>query len=214
MVQLDRKKHWENIYQTRQTKEVSWFQAKPETSLQFIESFNLPKSAKIIDIGGGDSLLVDNLIDLGFQNIDLLDPFGFMHPQYAVRYENDMPSPCLQTYWFFDTLACDDEGNLQCVAEFTLRDSGYADINIFEVDLITIDTQYQGRGLGPDIYAYIVNTLDILLQSSPYQSPGALSIWSRLRERKDVVVASSEEPDTRLWLYGTARGASPDTAGR
>lgn len=73
MVQLDRKKHWENIYQTKQTKEVSWFQDKPETSLQFIESFNLPKSAKIIDIGGGDSLLVDNLLNLGFQDITILD---------------------------------------------------------------------------------------------------------------------------------------------
>ena len=73
MVQLDRKKHWENIYQTRQTKEVSWFQAKPETSLQFIESYNLPKSAKIIDIGGGDSLLADNLLDIGFQDITVLD---------------------------------------------------------------------------------------------------------------------------------------------
>ncbi len=154
--------------------------------------------------------------DLGFQNVDLLEPFGFMHPQYDVCYENNAPSPCLQTYWFFDTLACDDEGNLQCVAEFTLRDAGYPDTNIFEVDLITIDTQYQGRGLGPDIYAYIVNTLDIMLQSSAYQSAGALSIWSRLRERKDVVVASSEKEEhgTRLWLYGTARGASPGSAGR
>lgn len=171
--------------------------------------------------------------DLGFQNIDLLDPFGFMHPQYDVRYENDTPSPCLQTYWFFDTLACDDEGNLQCVAEFTLRDaSNSRDTKLFEVDLIAIDTQYQGRGLGPDIYAYIVNSLGIVLQSSPYQSPGAVSIWSRLRERKDVVVCSEnpiddglsngtgddpDQPSTRLWVRGAASGAAsssvPDASG-
>lgn len=70
---LDRKKHWENIYQTKQLNEVSWFQATPETSLSFFKTLNIPSTAKIIDIGGGDSFLVDHLLDLGYENITVLD---------------------------------------------------------------------------------------------------------------------------------------------
>ncbi len=73
MENFDRKKHWENIYQTKQINEVSWFQPSPETSLDFIRQFNVPTTAKIIDIGGGDSFLVDHLLDLGYQDITVLD---------------------------------------------------------------------------------------------------------------------------------------------
>ncbi len=73
MENFDRKKHWENIYQTKQLSEVSWFQPTPETSLSFLKQFNIPKSGKIIDVGGGDSYLVDNLLDLGYQDITVLD---------------------------------------------------------------------------------------------------------------------------------------------
>jgi SAM-dependent methyltransferase len=73
MDNFDRKKHWENIYQTKELKDVSWFQPTPETSLDFLTQFNLPTTAKVIDIGGGDSFLVDHLIDLGYQDISVLD---------------------------------------------------------------------------------------------------------------------------------------------
>ncbi len=73
MEQFDRKKHWENIYQTKELKDVSWFQPTPETSLDFFKQFNVPTTAKVIDIGGGDSFLVDNLIDLGYLDISVLD---------------------------------------------------------------------------------------------------------------------------------------------
>lgn len=73
MENFDRKKHWENIYQTTQLDKVSWFQPTPETSLDFFKEFNVPTTAKIIDIGGGDSLLVDHLLDLGYQDITVLD---------------------------------------------------------------------------------------------------------------------------------------------
>lgn len=73
MENFDRKKHWENIYQTKELKEVSWFQPTPETSLDFFKQLNVPATAKIIDIGGGDSLLVDHLLDLDYQNISVLD---------------------------------------------------------------------------------------------------------------------------------------------
>ncbi len=73
MENFDRKKHWENIYQTKELKDVSWFQPTPETSLDFFKQFNVPSTAKVIDIGGGDSFLVDHLLDLGYQDISVLD---------------------------------------------------------------------------------------------------------------------------------------------
>ena len=73
MENFDRKKHWENIYQTKELKDVSWFQPTPETSLDFFKQFNVPTTARIIDIGGGDSFLVDHLLDLGYQDITVLD---------------------------------------------------------------------------------------------------------------------------------------------
>lgn len=76
MENFDRKKHWETIYQTKELKDVSWFEPKPETSLGFFKQFNIPTYAKIIDIGGGDSLLVDNLLDMGYQDITVLDISG------------------------------------------------------------------------------------------------------------------------------------------
>ena len=65
--------HWELVYTTKNSDQVSWTQDKPTTSLSFINSFDLKKTAKIIDIGGGDSKLVDFLLDEGFENITVLD---------------------------------------------------------------------------------------------------------------------------------------------
>ncbi|HCN85030.1 MAG TPA: SAM-dependent methyltransferase [Sphingobacteriaceae bacterium] len=73
MENFDRKNHWENIYQTKNLEDVSWYQSIPTTSLEFLEQSGLPKTAEIIDIGGGDSLLVDHLLDLGYQKITVLD---------------------------------------------------------------------------------------------------------------------------------------------
>jgi len=67
------KKHWENVYETKNPDQVSWTQEKPQTSLDFIHSFGLGKDARIIDIGGGDSNLVDFLLDEGYRNISVLD---------------------------------------------------------------------------------------------------------------------------------------------
>ncbi len=69
----DRKQHWENVYATKKLEEVSWFEPTPKISLEFLNKFNVPKDAKIIDVGGGDSLLVDNLIELGYTDVSVLD---------------------------------------------------------------------------------------------------------------------------------------------
>lgn len=72
-MELDKKQHWENVFATKKETEVSWYQEKPETSLQFFERNNIPKTAKILEIGGGDSYLIDNLLEQGFESITLLD---------------------------------------------------------------------------------------------------------------------------------------------
>lgn len=73
MESFNRKSHWENIYKTKELQEVSWYQPTPETSLSFIKEFQIPVTAKIIDVGGGDSFFVDHLLDLGYQDITVLD---------------------------------------------------------------------------------------------------------------------------------------------
>ena len=67
------KGHWEKVYETKTPQEVSWTQDTPQTSLDLIHQSGLDKSARIIDIGGGDSKLVDFLIEEGYTNIIVLD---------------------------------------------------------------------------------------------------------------------------------------------
>ncbi|MEO7175784.1 MAG: class I SAM-dependent methyltransferase [Saprospiraceae bacterium] len=73
METFDREKHWENIYQTKELKDASWFQQIPTTSLDLIKKLEVSTSAKVIDIGGGDSYLVDHLLELGYQDLTVLD---------------------------------------------------------------------------------------------------------------------------------------------
>ncbi|MEW6651925.1 MAG: class I SAM-dependent methyltransferase [Bacteroidota bacterium] len=73
MEPLDRKSHWESIYKNKELKEFSWYQPIPAASLDFLKQFNIPTTAKIIDVGGGDSFLVDHLLDLGYTDLTVLD---------------------------------------------------------------------------------------------------------------------------------------------
>ena len=70
---MERKEHWENVFSTKTEKEVSWYQHYPQVSVDFIQQFQLPLDAKIIDIGGGDSYLIDALLELGYANLYVLD---------------------------------------------------------------------------------------------------------------------------------------------
>lgn len=65
--------HWQNVYDKKNENEVSWYQKSPKLSLEFVKSLNLSLDAEIIDIGAGESRLVDNLIELGFVNLTVLD---------------------------------------------------------------------------------------------------------------------------------------------
>lgn len=65
--------HWDRIFSTKAEDEVSWFQPYPTTSVEFLDLFDLPRTANIIDIGAGDSHFVDILLERGYQNIWVLD---------------------------------------------------------------------------------------------------------------------------------------------
>ena len=70
---MKKQEHWETVYQKKNFEDVSWFQETPTTSIQFFESMQLPKTAKIIDIGGGESRFVDYLLENDYKNITVLD---------------------------------------------------------------------------------------------------------------------------------------------
>lgn len=73
MTETDRLSHWQNIYANKPIENVSWYQPTPEASLDLIARCNPALDAPIIDIGGGDSFLVDHLLDLGFSQVSVLD---------------------------------------------------------------------------------------------------------------------------------------------
>ena len=72
-MKYDAKEHWENVWTTKKSNEVSWYQEYPQTSINLILPTNPSNDAKIIDVGGGDSNLAETLFDLGFKNITVLD---------------------------------------------------------------------------------------------------------------------------------------------
>jgi len=70
---VDAKAHWEKVYQTKEPEAVSWYRAHLETSLALIERAAHSRSASIIDIGAGESTLVDDLLARGYKAITVLD---------------------------------------------------------------------------------------------------------------------------------------------
>ncbi len=72
---MDSKQHWEQVYQGKPPTEVSWYQAEPTLSLSLIQSV-ADRHGRVIDIGGGASLLVDRLVAEGFDRVAVLDIAG------------------------------------------------------------------------------------------------------------------------------------------
>lgn len=68
---MDRQAHWQGVYVTKGETSVSWYQDRPGTSLDLIQRWARP-GARVIDVGGGASRLVDNLVDLGY-SVTVLD---------------------------------------------------------------------------------------------------------------------------------------------
>ena len=73
MNSLDRRAHWDNVYENKVEKAVSWFEESPTISLDLIRATGVKPGASIIDIGGGASRLVDALLADGFEAVTVLD---------------------------------------------------------------------------------------------------------------------------------------------
>ncbi|MFW6699076.1 class I SAM-dependent methyltransferase [Acinetobacter pittii] len=65
--------YWEDVYQSKQVDQLSWYQQQDQKTLEMIRSQNLSTDAKLIDVGSGASLLIDQLIEAGYKNIHVLD---------------------------------------------------------------------------------------------------------------------------------------------
>ena len=69
----DSRTHWETVYKTKKPDAVSWYQPSLGLSLQFLQETGLPREAVIIDVGGGASTFIDDLLLLHYSNISVLD---------------------------------------------------------------------------------------------------------------------------------------------
>jgi 2-polyprenyl-3-methyl-5-hydroxy-6-metoxy-1,4-benzoquinol methylase len=72
-VDADRKSHWEEVYATKAETGVSWYQADPRVSLELIQAVVPDARSRIIDVGGGASVLVDRLLAMPFEQVAVLD---------------------------------------------------------------------------------------------------------------------------------------------
>jgi 2-polyprenyl-3-methyl-5-hydroxy-6-metoxy-1,4-benzoquinol methylase len=70
---MDVKTHWENVYTTKAPESVSWYRAHLETSIALVARATGSLSASIVDIGSGESTLVDDLLVRGYKNLTVLD---------------------------------------------------------------------------------------------------------------------------------------------
>jgi len=70
---MQHREHWESFYQQQTGSEASWYQDYPQLSLLFIESAGVTADQSILDVGGGTSLLVDNLLLKGYEKLTVLD---------------------------------------------------------------------------------------------------------------------------------------------
>ena len=65
--------HWESVYREKRATDVSWYRPHLDRSLELIARCNLPRTARIVDVGGGASTLVDDLLDLGYSDLTVVD---------------------------------------------------------------------------------------------------------------------------------------------
>ena len=101
---MDAQAHWENVYTTRESTSLSWFQATPGRSLELIARSGVPTGARILDVGGGDSTLVDGLIQRGYTNITVLD----VSPSALERARNRLGARAATVHWIAaDVLTAD-----------------------------------------------------------------------------------------------------------
>ena len=99
MEDASRRAHWENVYTTKAENEVSWFQQNPAPSLELIVLAGAVSNSAIIDIGGGASRLVDNLIEQEFQDVTVLDLSGAALAAAKSRLESRLGARAERVHW-------------------------------------------------------------------------------------------------------------------
>jgi SAM-dependent methyltransferase len=72
-LKVESKEHWQSVYQSKGSSEVSWYQEFPNTSFNLIKETNLKQDQAIIDVGAGASTLIDALVDEGFKDLTVVD---------------------------------------------------------------------------------------------------------------------------------------------
>ena len=97
-----RQAHWENIYETKPANSVSWFQPSARSSLDMIHATGIERTTPVIDIGGGASVLVDELLDDGFLDVTVLD---IAAPALKVSQQRLHSRACLVHWIVADVLA-------------------------------------------------------------------------------------------------------------
>jgi len=73
---MDRQQHWNTVYTTKGERDVSWFEVFPAVSIEIIEAAGLTRDTCVLDVGGGDSHLVDVLLSRGVTCVAVLDVAG------------------------------------------------------------------------------------------------------------------------------------------
>ena len=91
---MQSKAHWEKVYATKPVDGVSWFQAHADQSLRLIREAGVPLTAAIIDVGGGASTLVDDLLQQGYSSLTVLDLSAAALA--AARARLGAPAECVQ----------------------------------------------------------------------------------------------------------------------
>jgi len=70
---MESKDHWESVYETKAADAVSWYAPHLDDSVAYIRRTGVPLSARILDVGGGESTLVDDLLEAGYEQVSVLD---------------------------------------------------------------------------------------------------------------------------------------------
>lgn len=174
---MTRQEHWNQVYQTKGTQDVSWFQRRPDVSLALIAASGVSQDAGIIDVGGGASTLVDCLLDDGFTRLAVLDVSGAALAHSRTRlgaraaavewFEADVTSfepPHRFALWhdravFHFLTAADDRQRYLAALRRTLLPGGAVILSTFALDgpakcsgleVRRYDEQSMQREFGPD----------------------------------------------------------------
>jgi SAM-dependent methyltransferase len=149
---MNRQQHWNQVYQTKGTQDVSWYQRRPDLSLALIGASGVSKDAGIIDVGGGASTLVDFLLDDGFTRLAVLDlsdvALAHSRSRLGARagavewFEADVTSfepPCRFGLWHDRALlhfltAADDRRGYVATLRRSLQPGGAVVISTFALD--------------------------------------------------------------------------------